>query len=56
MFYYNIGDEPTPGFIITDRFISPVSGAPLYYVNNMDTPFFEDEVCGLSYDIDYALV
>ena len=49
-FKYAIGDEPSPGFVITDRFISPVSGSLMYCVNDVATPFYEDEVEGLSYD------
>ncbi len=49
-FKYAIGDEPSPGFVVTDRFISPVSGSPMYCVNDITTPFFKDEVEGLSYD------
>lgn len=49
MYKYNIGDEPSPGFVVTDRMISPVSGSPLYFINGWDTPMFEDEVEQLSY-------
>lgn len=48
-FKYAIGDEPSPGFVITDRFISPVSGSPMYCVNDFLTVFFEDEVENMSY-------
>lgn len=49
-FKYNVGDEPSPGFVITDRFISSVSGSPMYCVNDFAALFYEDEVDGLSYD------
>ena len=48
MFKYNIGDEPSPGFVVTDRMVSPVSGSPMYFINDYDTPFYEDEVEGMS--------
>jgi hypothetical protein len=48
-FKYEIGDEPSPGFIIRDRRVSTVSGRNLYWVNDILSPFFEDEVEGLSY-------
>ena len=49
-FKYAIGDEPSPGFVVTNRFISPVSGSPMYCVNDFAALFYEDEVEGLSYD------
>ena len=48
-FKYNIGDEPSPGFIIRDRRASTVSGRAIYWVNDILSPFFEDEVENLSY-------
>ena len=49
MFKYEIGYEPSPGFVVTGRIVSPVSGALMYYINDFDTPFFEDEVEEMSY-------
>ena len=49
MFKYNIGDEPSPGFVVMERILSPISGTPMYYINDFDTPFYEDEVEQMSY-------
>jgi hypothetical protein len=49
VFKYDIGDEPSPGFKIVDRMVSPVSGNAMYYVNDFSTPFLEDEVESMSY-------
>ena len=54
-FKYNIGDEPSPGFVVTDRFVSPVSGSLMYCVNDIATPFYEDEVEGLSYEQEESI-
>ena len=51
VFKYNIGDEPNPGIVITDCFISPVSGKPMYCINDYFTPFYEDEVEGMSKEV-----
>ena len=48
MFKYEIGDEPSPGFVITGRIVSPISGTCFYFVNDFDTPFTEDEVENIS--------
>ena len=34
-FKYKVGDEPSPGFVVTDRFVSPISGSPMYFYKDM---------------------
>ena len=49
MFKYNVGDEPSPGFVIVERVISPITGNAFYFVNDFGTPFSEEEVENMSF-------